>query len=173
MTKCLLPCSSFNSCLQSNPRKILFLFSTLDILITQTCRKALWFTSRQFILGTDNSLMLWHCLQLSSEGYNLEWLHQAHVGKHKPLVVGERQEGLPESIILLQPGTQEYTRSSPFLKKRSVNLPTSTCPQPANQCSMSTVWGTALQLSAIPWHCCDQDTLTTPTQPPKHVFILQ
>lgn len=117
MAKCLLPCSSSNSCLQSNPRKILFLFSTLDILITQTCRKALWFTSRQFILGTDNSLMLWHCLQLSSEGYNLEWLHQAHAGKHKPLVVEERQEGLPESIILLQPGAQEYTQFSPFLKK--------------------------------------------------------
>lgn len=43
--------------------------------------------------------------------------------------------------------------------------------QPAN-CSMFTVWGTVLWLLAILWHCCDQDALSTHTQPPKHVFLL-
>lgn len=87
MAKCLLLCSSSNSCLQSNAREILFLFSTLDIFIRWTCKEALWFFSREFILGTDSSLTFWHCLQLSSEGQSLEWLHQARAGKHKPLVV--------------------------------------------------------------------------------------
>lgn len=117
MAKCLFLCSSSNSCLQSNPREVLFLFSTLDIFITLTCREALWFISRQFILGTDNSLKPWHCLQLPSEGYSLEWLHQARAGKHKPWAVEERQQGLPESIILFQPGTRVHSvQSHPKIK---------------------------------------------------------
>lgn len=172
MAKCFLLCSSSNSCLQWNPREILFLFSTLDIFITRTCREALCFISRQFILGTDNQP---HALALPP---TFIWEPQsgvAHPGtcwETQALGCGRKAGGttrINNSASTRNPKVRSV-QSHPEIKiwePPDQHLPancTSAAPCPlskAQRCG-----------SAMLWLWCDQDTLTTHTQPPKHVFLL-